>query len=178
MSNLKDQLIRLGNKEPSLRKHLRPILSSLEGEDWSDLVKNTKKALKKAVDKSYFKLQRGADPVENFEGDYLVYELFASKGNLRQALLSLERPVADYAPQVKVSFQQERPRVFKVKAEVFTKMEGVLGRNSGLVPDPTLDDRNFKSEMKTVLSPLVDKANNYAKEKIEIWYEDHKKDWM
>ena len=26
MSNLKQQLIRIGNKEPSLRKHLRPIL--------------------------------------------------------------------------------------------------------------------------------------------------------
>ena len=33
MSNLKQQLIRLGNKEPSLRKHLRPILDNVEIHD-------------------------------------------------------------------------------------------------------------------------------------------------
>jgi hypothetical protein len=30
MSNLKDRLIRLGNQDPELRKHIRPVLNSLE----------------------------------------------------------------------------------------------------------------------------------------------------
>jgi hypothetical protein len=32
MSNMKDQLIRLGNSNPELRKHLRPVLDSLRKE--------------------------------------------------------------------------------------------------------------------------------------------------
>ena len=44
MNNLKDQLIRLGNKHPELRKHIRPVLE----QEFKSIPKNSKN--KKAVD--------------------------------------------------------------------------------------------------------------------------------
>lgn len=70
MINLKDQLIRLGNKEPSLRKHLRPILDKISRTEIPRHIKRDLETKIREVEKS---LEKETPLPEHFGYDEEFY---------------------------------------------------------------------------------------------------------
>lgn len=95
MSNLKNQLIRLGSTNPDLRAHLREIISALEiqssdEDNWDPAYKKLReekkhqalKAVKKIDRNHYVVSYRGSDIEVSFDPRQMKYSVRFPKGTL------------------------------------------------------------------------------------------------
>lgn len=166
MSNLKDQLIKLGSKNSNLQKHIRPVLSALD-DTRSKNASQGLDILTEVVKKVGKDRAVGTSRMTDAEGNLqtgVEYNLYFNDSDIRNAIGQLQGKRHEYSPTLHI--EQFDQGVWE--AWIKNDRDGVLSRTKiQAPPSPDLNERLFRKHMSKGLRDLFSEAGKYGLELIE-----------